>query len=151
MKLIWTPEDGEPREWLFQPRKLLSPEAEAIEDVGGATWDNFPAFTEKLAHSNMKALRAALWVMRKRTEPRLRFDQVVIRVGEVDLDLDDEERADLNERVLTGTDLSVEERLALIEALGLEPEDPKAPPSESPSDSMRSETPSPTGEPSTAG
>lgn len=86
MIIIYSPEDGESKEYLFVPSKLISPEAEAIENVGGNVWESFEEFGTKFMRGNIRAYRAALWVMMKRENPRLRFQDLVFKVGEVSID-----------------------------------------------------------------
>lgn len=89
-KLIYAPEDGEQREWEFDPTKLMSVEAEAIEEVGGTQWDTYGAFLDKLNRGGAKAWRAALWIMLRRENPTLQFSHLVIRANEM-IFIDDEE------------------------------------------------------------
>jgi hypothetical protein len=150
MRLIWTPEDGgEKREYSFRPLKLLSPEAEAIEEVGGRAWETFDEFGRLFMLGNRKALRAALWVMRKREEPRLRFQDLSLRVDEVATEYDDDEKQQMRDGITQNETLDPEQRQMLIELYGLDSleESPKAPPS----DSSPNATPSPTDASNTAG
>lgn len=114
MKFIYRPDGTEPQEWPFEPGKLLSPESEAIEKVTGLY---LPAWQEAAGEGSQRALRAFLWVMLKRKQPTLKFDQVVVSASEMELvwELDDCEPvlAELHaEQVKRGT-LSDEKRATL--------------------------------------
>lgn len=109
MIIKYSPEDGEPKEFEFIPSKLISPEAEAIENVGGNAWDSFEEFGFKFLKGNIRAYRAALWVMMKRSNPRLRFQDLVFKVGEVEVDYSKTELTKLREALEEG-DESVSEQ-----------------------------------------
>jgi hypothetical protein len=82
MKFIYKPEGVEPMEFDFAPGKLRSPEAEAIEKVTGLY---LPAWQEAAGEGSQRALRAFLWVMLKRKQPTLKFDQVDVAADEMEL------------------------------------------------------------------
>lgn len=113
MILIYTPADGPKREFPFNPGKLLSPEAEAIEDVGGRTWESFPEFGAKFMKNNTKALRAALWIMLKRENPKLKFTDVTVAVEELDYTFDEDELKRLRDAIET-EDIDEEQREELL-------------------------------------
>jgi hypothetical protein len=89
MKLLYTPEGKSPQQFDFEPGNLLSTEAEAIEcwcrDLGIIF-----GYGEKLASGNVRAMRALLWVMLRRSDPSLEFDAVVFRLDEFRVEDDDE-------------------------------------------------------------
>ena len=116
MILIYSPSDGERREFQWNPGKLLSPEAEAIEDVGGRTWDSFQEFGAKFMKNNIKALRAALWIMLKRENPRLKFDDVTVAVDEIDFTFDDQEMSKIREALET-ENIDEDQKIELISRL----------------------------------
>lgn len=144
MRLIWTPPGGERREFDFQPLQIQSVEAEAIEDVGGRRWETYDEFGRLFMAGNRKAMRAALWIVRRREEPRLRFDDLTLRVDELHVDFDDAETARLRAQIEQDDDLDAEQREYLLEQLGDDPADggaevgepdPTVPPSGSPPES----------------
>lgn len=93
MKLIYRPDGADtPREWEFKPSKLLNAEAEAIEDRTGWT---FEEFGDALMRGSTKARHALLWVMLKRENHRLKYDDVQFAMDEVDLGFTVEERGNL--------------------------------------------------------
>jgi hypothetical protein len=128
--LRYTPEGEKEQTFTFRPGRLLSVEAEAIEDVGGNTWASFEEFRQKFLSGNFKARRAALWIMLKRQNPRLRFPEVAVYVDELDIDFEPEELDRLRERVEKDEGMSDDDRseaLRLLEASqlpeGVEPGD----------------------------
>lgn len=118
MLLKYTPQGEKEQTFEFRPGRLLSVEAEAIEDVGGNTWASFEEFRQKFLAGNFKARRAALWIMLKRENPRLRFPEVAVYVDELDIDFEAAELARLRERVETDDSLSDDERSEALRLLG---------------------------------
>lgn len=118
MRLIYTPEDGEKREFSFRPQQYMSPEIEALEDVGGDAWDSFDEFAIKFWKGNRRAYRAALWLMLKREDPTLKFRDLVVRVDEIQVDFEDDELPKARQAVADEPDLDPEQReniLAIID------------------------------------
>jgi hypothetical protein len=137
VRLIWSPPDGDEREFIFKPWEALSPDAESIELVGGDAWVTYDEFVPLLNRGHRRAMRAALWICRRRDgEHGLRFDDLVLRAGrELKITHDDEELAALRELVRADMSLTDEMRVALLEAYGDETAadvDPKAPQSAPP-------------------
>jgi hypothetical protein len=93
VKLIYHPGGGDRQEFPgWDPNKLLSPEAELIEDIGGETWDNFEEFGAAFLRGKRKAIRAALWIMLRRgPEKPPPFRDFVIGVQEAWVAWDDTE------------------------------------------------------------
>lgn len=120
MKLVYTPEGDPLQEWPIRLQRMMSVEAEAIEDVGGNTWGSFDEFMDKLARGNFRAKRALLWMMLRRQNPRLRFSDLVVRYDELAFAAEDKDREEARE-MLQRDDLSPEDRAELEELLG-EPE-----------------------------
>lgn len=74
MILVYHPEGNEEvTRWVYNPRKLMSPEREAIERITGF---DFAEFTQKVVKGNSKARRALLWIMLKREHPTLKYEDV---------------------------------------------------------------------------
>jgi len=114
--LTYTPDDGEKREFSFRPRKLVSAEAEALEDATGWTFDEFG---QKFLAGSMKAKRAALWVLMKREQPTLKFRDLSITPDEVALDFESDEAAALREQLAADDTIDAEQRenvLAVLDA-----------------------------------
>lgn len=119
MKLIYTPEDGDREVYDFIPAKLLSPEAEAIEDVGGNAWDTFEEFGQKFMRGSVRARRAALWVMKRRVDPKFRFDQCVFKISEIDVDFSTDELTRVRGALeqMEGGDLPEADRTAALQQI----------------------------------
>ncbi len=81
MKLVYTPADGERREWEYDPSEVTAAEAEAVEDVTGSTWEEVNKAAGK---GGIRARRAILWMLLRRDHAVLRFADVVFRVGELE-------------------------------------------------------------------
>jgi hypothetical protein len=90
-KLIYEPEDGDRQEWDFDPVRLMSFDAEAIEEVGGTQWATYGEFIDKLQRGSAKAWRAALWIQLRRSDPTLKFPNLVVKVNELIFVDDDED------------------------------------------------------------
>lgn len=118
------PTPGEPLSFTWAPNKIMSAEAEAIEDATDWTFEEFGA---KFLKGSMKAKRAALWILLKREHPTMRFRDLSFAPTEVVVDFDDEEVAALRKAVEDTPDLDAEQRAEILAALGDEDEDPKEP------------------------
>lgn len=94
MLFTYKPEGAEPRVWQIKAGQLLSPEMEAIERVTGTF---YPQWSESLLNGSASAARALLWVLLKRENPTLRFDDVVFAYDDFDLDYDLDEKAEIVE------------------------------------------------------
>lgn len=105
------------REFQFNPGKLTSPEAEAIEDVGGDRWDTFDRWGELFMSNNRKALRAALWIMLKRENPALKFNSVVVTADAITWDFDQDEQVKIREAIANEPDIDPEQRAELLRKL----------------------------------
>lgn len=127
MRLVYAPEGAEPQSWVFDPNKIMSPEAEAIERATGWT---FAEFGQQFLKGSTTARHALLWIMLRRKTPGIKYDEVQFSMAEVDVVFDDDElRAiarGLAERDAAGT-LDAEE-LKAYEALRsiLPPVEPEA-------------------------
>lgn len=92
MQFVYKPEGVEPKRWDFDPDKLMSPEAEAIERLTKMTYGEWK---EAVQRESITALHGLLYVMLKRTNPTLKWDEVQFSTSELDFELDDEETARL--------------------------------------------------------
>jgi hypothetical protein len=134
----WSPEGGEAKEYTFKPGKLTSAEAEAIESVTDWTYADFG---ERLLNGSKLALRVALWIVRKREEPDLRFSKVGFLMDEVTLGMDDEERQDIRDWLTKNPDADEDERAAAAALLAVSPEEILASTEESGKDQAAEEAP----------
>jgi hypothetical protein len=126
VRLIYTPEDGEKREFSFRPTRFMSPEVEALEDVGGNAWDSYDEWGVKFLKGNRRAYRAALWIMLKREEPTLKFRDLVVRVDEIAVDFEDDETVQLRQAIEDEPDIDEDQRenlLAIMDGQGEVPKD----------------------------
>lgn len=88
MKLVYAPEGTEAQSWEFDPNKIMSPEAEAIERETGWT---FAEFGQQFLKGSTTARHALLWIMLKRKTPGLRYADVQFAMNEVDVVYSDDE------------------------------------------------------------
>src|SRR5215207_6644416 len=66
-------------EILFDPAKILLSESIAMERATGLSW---PQIVAGINNGVMVATQAAVWVMRKRSNPRLKLSEVVFNTGD---------------------------------------------------------------------
>lgn len=69
--------------YIFDHAKLLNVEAIVIEKKTGLT---VAALLFGLAAKSATAVTAAVWVLRKRAEPKLRFEDVVFAIGDCEIE-----------------------------------------------------------------
>lgn len=122
MRILYTPAEGEKREFSFVPRKLMSPEAEALEDCGGNSWDSFDEFAQKFMKGNRRAYRAALWILLRRealakNEKAPRFADLSIGVDEIEVEFDDAEKLKIREAIDAEPDMDPDQREQLLAVL----------------------------------
>jgi len=120
MILLWTPADGEPRQYTFTPDDLMPVEYEPIEALG--TWPSLAEFELACRQQSRTALRVALWICRRRDEPDLSLVDVQPRSGDISLEYDTDEALAIAEVMLADPDLDpvvrsgVEERMDALRA-----------------------------------
>lgn len=95
MQFIYRPE-GTERRWPFEPGKMLSPEATEIEKRTGM---RFSTWRDEVVKGSMVALHGLLFVLLKRENPTLKWDQVVFAQDECDFEMEDEEIAAMVRRM----------------------------------------------------
>lgn len=130
MHIIFTPEDGEKREWDFKLHKLLTTEAEAIEKRAGIPYIELHP---RLMTSQPSARRALIWVLLKRSDPTLQYMDVDFPMGAFQAELDDEEKADLRAQLTRAGATPEERRIALAE-IGISDDQPEPDPKEVPAE-----------------
>lgn len=94
MLFVYKPEgrEDDPMKWEFATNKLMNVEAEAIER---ATKMTYGEWADAVTRGSMTALHGLLWVMLKRGNPTLTYDECPgFNLSEVDFELDDEESAE---------------------------------------------------------
>lgn len=89
--LIYDPHDGERVEYPFDPFRLRSADAEDIEELG--PWNSYAEWGQKLLVGHRRAARALFWVMQRKTNPDLEFEDVSVLVDELRLHFPDDEPA----------------------------------------------------------
>jgi hypothetical protein len=112
--LIYRPEGADERRWTFQPEKLLSSEAEALEKVTGMTYQEFG---QALIKGSATARRALLWVYLKREDAPLRFNQIDVPVGAISLDYETHELVAIRDALKDDKSLSDEDRAQAIDGI----------------------------------
>jgi hypothetical protein len=125
MRLIFTPEDGEKREWEFTPLRLMSFQTDWLEEAGGETWASYDEWARLFGRGNRKAQRAALWVMLRAEQPDLKWRHLVIRNDELDVVWESQDMAAIRERILADPSLGDDERTDLLAGMDVRDEGPK--------------------------
>ncbi|GAA4663271.1 hypothetical protein [Streptomyces youssoufiensis] len=111
MILVYAPDEGEAQRWDVATLRIAATEAEAVERVTGLTWEEVKQGAQK---GSMRALRALAWVLVKRGAPTLRYGQFDPATHELGVDYDADERAAIREAIATSTEVSEDEREALL-------------------------------------
>lgn len=123
-RFTYSPEGAEPRSWPYEPNRMMNAETEAIERKTGM---GFAEWQHKVEAGSTLAIHGLLWVLLKRKDPTLRWEQVEFCMADVALDYDDDEaeliRQSLAETLREGGQLTDGE-LELLEVLGGVPETP---------------------------
>lgn len=88
MKIIYTPEGGSKRTWDLDPDNPPWDVAFATEKATGWPWGEF---AQRMVQGSHIALRALIWALRKRQEPKLQIDGVEVVLSELDFEDDDED------------------------------------------------------------
>lgn len=96
----------------FDWQKILNAEAIAIERATKVTWNQFLV---GMVAGHATSLTAALWIMRKRKDPKLRYEDVVFSMG--DLQLIDPDELEPSEPVAPDENTQESEPGALPEEL----------------------------------
>jgi hypothetical protein len=109
--------------WPFKPDRLLTTEAEAIEKVTGLTFGEWGA---ELMKGGAAARRSLVWVLRKRQDPPLRYRDVDFPVGDLLVEYDPEEKAQIRQAIAADPSLTDEQREQAAAELG--PEEPEPDP-----------------------
>ena len=82
VQFVYTPEGGSKREWSFDPGNPAWDLAYVTETETGWPWEEF---MERLSKGSHIALRAFVYAFRKRDEPKLSIDAVMVTVAEIDM------------------------------------------------------------------
>lgn len=130
MQFVYRP-DGAERRWDFDPMKLMNAEAEVIERRTGMMYGDW---SSQVTQGSMLALHGLLFVMLKREEPTLKWDEVQFNLSMVDFEVDDQEEAELlgqlQARVDAGEELEEAELTLLAQLRDKVPAETPADPTE---------------------
>jgi hypothetical protein len=96
MQFVYKPEGVEPKSWEFKPERMLSAECIEIEKRTG--WD-YSDWLERFKRANMGAIQAYLYVMLRREEHGLKYDDVSFCLEEVAFEPSPEELSDARARL----------------------------------------------------
>lgn len=114
MLLTYTPEGADERTWVYDPSKLMSSEAAAIEKV---TEQTYAEFGVALMKGSAGCRRALLWVLLKREEPTLRIAQVDPPTGSLTLEFEAHELISMRDQVAKSSSLNDDERATALSGL----------------------------------
>lgn len=84
VRISYTPEGGSKREWTVDLENPAWDIAYVTEKETGWPWREF---ADKMRDSSHIALRALVYVLRKRDEQRLQIEAVTVTLDEIDFDL----------------------------------------------------------------
>lgn len=88
MQFVYKPEGIEPRKWVFDPNRLMSPEVEAIERHTGLA---FGEWMEQVGRGSFTAIHGLLYVLLKRQHPTLKWEEVQFCMADIDFEMSPEE------------------------------------------------------------
>lgn len=116
MNVIFKSEQYGDREWLsFKPDRMLSTDSEAIE---GVTQLTFVQWGQALLNGSSICGRALVWILLRKENRALRFRDVDFPIGDLRIELDDEEKARVRAELRRNDDLSDEDKQQILVALG---------------------------------
>lgn len=118
MIISYRPDDGPPVEFEFIPAKLGSAESELAENNGGPAWDTFEEWGAKFLRGHQRARRVALWLCMRRTNPKLKLEELSFRAEQVSVDYSPAERDAILQVMLTDPNLDDEMRANLEASVG---------------------------------
>ena len=104
MRIIYAPKGGEPQRFDVTVDDLLGTEAELIEDAGGSQWDTYGEWLDRLSRGGWRPMKALVWVLLRRSNPSLLFEDLAdLSTAEVLFDEDegDEEGKDESGEAVT--------------------------------------------------
>ena len=104
IRLRYAPSDRPAQSWEFDADDLDNLEAESIELVGGTQWDAFGQWFYLVTRGNTRAVRALLWMLLRRQDPLLDFNEVRFRTSEIALEDVESEPVGKDESDDTDTD-----------------------------------------------
>lgn len=117
MLIKYRPDKGPAREFDFIPGELEPHDSDALEVLGGDSWGTFEEFGAMFFRGSSRARRAALWIFLRREQPRLKFNDLKVRINQIDVDYSATERAAILAVMLADPNLDEEQREALAKTV----------------------------------
>lgn len=131
MIVTFSPVDGEPRRYVYDPDTLPNPETFVIEDLTGKTWLQAQ---QDIEAGGQKARTALVYCFEKRTHPSLSWDAFVssgFPAGAIEVEYTREELEARRRAIADSTLLPAAQQAQALAALDVlmedAPEAPKAP------------------------
>jgi hypothetical protein len=119
MKLVYEPPDADRLEFDFEPAKLMSVEAEAIEDLPQGKWETFEEFGQMFLKGSARAHKAALWIMMRRSQPGLKFTDLNYPLSALRITLTDDESARFLKSIQDNPNMDDDQKKFLVDSLNL--------------------------------
>jgi hypothetical protein len=120
MKLVYTLDDGSIEEYDFEPGRLMSSEADAIEDLKQAKWDTFEEFGQMFLKGSTRAHKAALWIMKRRNDPTIKFTDLDYPLTALKVSLTDAEKGRFRDSIESNPNMDAEQKEWLLNSLDLD-------------------------------
>ena len=115
MRVTYSPENGSPQSWAYEPKRVRQSEAEMIEKRAGMSWDEF---NKSLMTGGARARKALLWHCLRRDHPVLRWEDVPdFAMAEVQVELDHAELVAVRAAVASSTDTDDETKTTVLAAI----------------------------------
>jgi hypothetical protein len=116
--VVYTPENGDPNAWEFNPRRVRSSQAILIENRYGKQWDVFVA---DLMRGSMSARRVLLWHLIRQTHATLRFEDTPdFFPEELVVEFSRAELVSMREAVDENSGISDEDKAIMLSAIDTE-------------------------------
>lgn len=115
MFVTFSPSDGDPQMWEFDPRKVRASAAEMVERRYGKPWD---VFVQELIQGSMVARRVLLWHLIRQTHHTLRFEDTPdFYSGELTVEFARDELTAMRQQLEISRAISDEDRALALAAL----------------------------------
>lgn len=115
MFVTYSPENGDPQIWEFDPRKVRASQAELVEKRYAKQWD---MFLSDLMQGSMGARRVLLWHLIRLTHHTLRFEDTPdFYAGELVVEFSREELLDMRSAVEANKGLDEDSRKVMLAAI----------------------------------
>lgn len=118
MIVIYSPADGAPQRYEFNPSRVRQSEAEVIEGRAGVSWEQW---LNAIKLGSAKARRVLLWACMRQQHPMLRIEDAPDPyVGEVVVEFTVAELTELRESVASARVADEEQRAQLLAGIDAE-------------------------------